>query len=140
MRPVETTPGAGLEILLLGPVEVRRNGAPVPLARSRKLRALLAILVTEGRPVSRTRLCDLLWDRPNDPRAELRWHLSKLRQVVDDPDRIRVLSGEDEIGIDLDGCLVDALEVLMIETGRCALRRAAGGAVGVVPGRVPRWA
>lgn len=115
---VETMPpvtAPALEIRLLGPVDVRRHGMQVPFARSRKLRALLAILVTETRPVSRRRLCDLLWDRPNDPRAELRWHLSKLRQVVDDPARLRITSGEDEIGIDLDGCVVDVLQVLAAE-------------------------
>lgn len=115
MQPVRPAAAPALEILLLGPVQVRRHGALVALARSRKLRALLAIMVIEGRAVSRRRLCNLLWDRPNDPRAELRWHLSKLRQVVDDPDHPRIRSGEDAISIDLGGCVVDALQVLTIE-------------------------
>lgn len=117
MHPMTPVVTPALEIRLLGPVEVRRHGSPVPFARSRKLRALLAILVTETRPVSRRRICDLLWDRPNDPRAELRWHLSKLRHVVDDPDRLRITSGEDEISIDLDGCVVDVLQVLAADQG-----------------------
>jgi DNA-binding SARP family transcriptional activator/TolB-like protein len=122
---VETSVGFGpemrpsvidaLDIRLLGTVDVVRNGVSVPLPKSRKLRALLAILVTEGRPVGRSRLCDLLWDLPNDPRSELRWHLSKLRKVVDTPERARILSGEDAIGIDLAGCTVDALELLKME-------------------------
>ncbi|SFF15370.1 DNA-binding transcriptional activator of the SARP family [Sulfitobacter brevis] len=103
------------EIRLLGPVEVCHNGIPIAFARSRKLRALLAILVTETRQVSRRRLCDLLWDRPNDPRAELRWHLSKLRKILDSPRRTRVCSNADGIGLDLDGCVVDALQVMTIE-------------------------
>lgn len=117
VQPVEPVTAPVLEILLLGPVVVRRHGLPVVFARSRKLRALLSILVIEGRPVSRRWLCELLWDRPNDPRAELRWHLSKLRQIVDEPARPRVLSDDDEIGIDLEGCVVDALEVLAVEQG-----------------------
>lgn len=117
VQPTELAEVPMLEILLLGPVAVCRNGRPVALARSRKLRALLSILVIEGRSVSRTWLCDLLWDRPNDPRAELRWHLSKLRQILDEPTRPRVLSDEDEIGVDLEGCVVDALEVLTVEQG-----------------------
>lgn len=120
--PVETDtppPGAApaLEIRLLGPVRVLRDGAPVPLPKSRKLRALLALLATEGRPVGRSRLCDLLWDLPSDPRAELRWHLSKLRQVVDGPGQVRVISDEDAIGLDLAGCRVDALELLAAAAG-----------------------
>ncbi len=117
VQPAEPVAAPVLEVLLLGPVVVRRHGRPVVLARSRKLRALLSILVIEGRPVSRRWLCELLWDRPNDPRAELRWHLSKLRQIVDEPARARVLSDDDEIGIDLEGCVVDALEVLTVEQG-----------------------
>lgn len=117
VQPAEPVAAPVLEILLLGSVVVRRHGLPVVLARSRKLRALLSILAVEGRPVSRRWLCELLWDRTSDPRAELRWHLSKLRQIVEEPARPRVLSDEDEIGIDLQGCVVDALEVLTVEQG-----------------------
>ncbi|MEO9629424.1 MAG: hypothetical protein ABJG14_03185 [Sulfitobacter sp.] len=106
-----------LDIRLLGPLRVTRNGMSVPLPKSRKLRALLAILVTEGQPVDRSRLCDLLWDLPNDPRAELRWHLSKLRKCIDAPKRPRIITFEDAIGIDLAGCSVDALELVELEKG-----------------------
>ncbi len=106
-----------LDIRLLGTVCVARNGVAVPLPKSRKLRALLAILITENHPVGRARLCDLLWELPNDPRAELRWHLSKLRKCVDTPDRPRIIIHDDAIGIDLAGCTVDALELLVIAEG-----------------------
>lgn len=60
------TPGSSsppaLVITLLGPTAVQRGGLAAPLPRSRKVRALLAFLVLEGRPVARSRLCDLLWD------------------------------------------------------------------------------
>lgn len=106
-----------LGISLFGPLEVRRSGVLVPLPQSRKLRALLAMLVVEPAPIGRRRLCDPLWDRPNDPRAELRWHLSKLRRIVDSPDRPRLRSKDDAVGIDLDDCMVDALEVMAIKKG-----------------------
>jgi DNA-binding SARP family transcriptional activator len=74
--------------------------------------ALLAYLALESEPVSRTRLCDLLWDVPNDPRGELRWCLSKLRNMLDDTGRARVLtSGRDLIALDLSDCVVDAIEI-----------------------------
>src|SRR5690348_6314134 len=82
----------GLQVRLVGPVSVLRDGAPVALPRSRKVLALLAFLTLDPSPQSRSRLCDLLWDAPNDPRAELRWCLSKLRSVVDGPDRRRVIA------------------------------------------------
>jgi DNA-binding SARP family transcriptional activator len=104
--------GTGVEIRLLGSVTLLREGVESPLPRSRKVRALLAFLVLGGGPLSRSRLCDLLWDVPNDPRGELRWCLSKLRSVLDDEDRRRVLAPDPErIGLDLSDCLVDVLEV-----------------------------
>ncbi|TIV30490.1 MAG: transcriptional regulator, partial [Mesorhizobium sp.] len=64
---------ARLSIRLLGPLAIMRDDVPVALPSSRKLRALLAYLALAPRPVSRSRLCELLWDVPNDPRGELRW-------------------------------------------------------------------
>jgi DNA-binding SARP family transcriptional activator len=102
----------GLSIRVLGPVSVSRKGAPTPLPRSRKVRALLAFLALGSGSMSRSRLCDLLWDVPNDPRGELRWCLSKLRSVLDDENRRRVVTtGHDQIAVDLSDCVVDALEI-----------------------------
>jgi DNA-binding SARP family transcriptional activator/Tfp pilus assembly protein PilF len=100
-----------LEVRILGPVLVSRDGVPVPLPRSRKVRALMAFLALGQAAVSRSRLCDLLWDVPNDPRGELRWCLSKLRSVLDDDTRRRVVTSQDSIALDLSDCLVDAVEV-----------------------------
>ena len=72
-----------IEIRLLGELEVQRDGKTVPLPPSKKTRALLAYLVGSGRPQLRDRLCGLLWDGPDDPRAELRWSLTKLRPLMD---------------------------------------------------------
>jgi DNA-binding SARP family transcriptional activator len=103
--------GIGPQISVLGPVTISRNGATIPLPRSRKVRALLAYLALAPAPVTRSRLCDLLWDIPNDPRGELRWCLSKLRSVLDDDARKRVIASENGIALDLSDCLVDAIEI-----------------------------
>ncbi|WP_172347687.1 transcriptional regulator [Mesorhizobium sp. NZP2298] len=100
-----------LSVRLLGPLEILRDGTPIALPASRKLRALLAYLALAPHPVGRSRLCELLWDVPNDPRGELRWYLSKLRAALDTPDRRRVETRGDTVALDLDGCLVDALDV-----------------------------
>jgi TolB-like protein len=90
----------------------------VPLPRSRKVRALLGFLSVSPSAVSRSRLCGLLWDVPNDPRGELRWCLSKLRGVLDDPDRRRVITSEGNlIALDLTDGVVDAVEVDRIARG-----------------------
>jgi DNA-binding SARP family transcriptional activator len=100
-----------LSVRLLGPLTISRDGAPVALPASRKLRALLAYLALAPRAVGRSRLCELLWDVPNDPRGELRWCLSKLRGALDAPGRHRVATQGDTVALDLSDCLVDALEV-----------------------------
>ena len=101
-----------LELRLLGPLQVSRGGVPLPLPPSRKVRALLAYLAVARGPVSREKLCDLLWDGPSDPRGELRWCLSRLRSMLDTNDRRRVSAVDDRISVDLDGCDVDALRLL----------------------------
>ncbi|WP_281406078.1 BTAD domain-containing putative transcriptional regulator, partial [Mesorhizobium sp. 10.2.3] len=100
-----------LSVRLLGPLVISRNDVPVALPSSRKLRALFAYLALAPRAVGRSRLCELLWDVPNDPRAELRWCLSKLRGALDAPGRGRVSTQGDTVALDLSDCLVDALEV-----------------------------
>lgn len=100
-----------LSVRLLGSLEILRDGVPVALPQSRKLRALFAYLALAPHAVGRSRLCELLWDVPNDPRGELRWCLSKLRAALDTPDRRRVVTQGDTVALDLDCCLVDALEI-----------------------------
>jgi DNA-binding SARP family transcriptional activator len=71
-----------LQIHLLGPVQLNRDGVPIELPYQRPL-ALLVYLLLTHRPHSRQRLTDLLFDGPADPRAALRWNLSKLRSALD---------------------------------------------------------
>jgi DNA-binding SARP family transcriptional activator/TolB-like protein len=100
-----------LKLRLLGPLELTRGGVPVRLPASRKVRALLGYLVLANRPVSRSQACELLWDVPNDPRGELRWCLSKIRALIDEKHRKRVISDGSSLRLDLSDCLVDAREV-----------------------------
>jgi len=90
---------------------VLKGGVELSLPASRKVRALLAFLAVAPGPVTRSRLCELLWDAPSDPRSELRWSLSKLRSVLDDPDRRRVEARGDSIALDLSDTHVDVAEV-----------------------------
>jgi DNA-binding SARP family transcriptional activator/TolB-like protein len=111
-RPPIQEQSAGLTVQMLGRLALFRGDLPVELPTSRKVRALLAYLALATHPIGRSRLCDLLGDVPNDPRGELRWCLSKLRTVLDEPGRHRVVAAAgDMISLDLDDCLVDAIEV-----------------------------
>ncbi len=110
-QETETRPAAGLTLRLLGPLAVSRAGEALALPPSRKVRALLAYLVMAPRPATRSALCEMLFDLPSDPKGELRWCLSKVRTVLDEPDRARVLTDGDGVALDLSACSVDALEV-----------------------------
>ncbi len=96
---------------MLGSLAVCRGDEPVALPASRKARALVAYLALAAQPIPRSRLCELLWDLPDDPRGELRWCLSKLRHVLDRPDRRRVDALGDAVRLDVADCRIDAVEV-----------------------------
>ncbi len=100
-----------LQVRLFGPLTISRDGVALPLPASRKVRALIGYLLLAPRAVSRSHLCELLWDVPNDPRGELRWSLSKARKVLDVPGRRRIDAQADTISLDLSDCFVDAAEV-----------------------------
>ncbi len=89
-----------LQISVFGELQVSRSGKAVVLPASRKTRALLAFLVATGRSHRRERLCELFWDKPDDPKAALRWSLSKLRKVLDTPDRLRIRADRERVWLD----------------------------------------
>jgi DNA-binding SARP family transcriptional activator len=95
----------------LGEIEVTRDGERLALPPSKKTRALLAYLVVTGRPHRRDRLCSLLWDIPDDPRGALRWSLSKLRALVDEPGRRRIVADRESVAFEAAEAYVDSLEV-----------------------------
>ena len=103
---------ASIHIRLLGSLAIQRNGQTLTLPASRKARALFAYLALAPRPVTRSQLCELLWDAPDDPRGELRWCLSKIRSLVDEAGRRRVITREDAVQLALADCFVDALEIV----------------------------
>jgi DNA-binding SARP family transcriptional activator len=96
---------------MLGALAISRGDRVLSLPASRKVRALVAYLALAPLPVTRSQLCELLWDAPDDPRGELRWCLSKIRALVDEPGRLRVQSEGDTVRLDLGDCFVDAIEV-----------------------------
>src|SRR5690349_16953968 len=101
-----------MEIQLLGELELLRGGRSQPLPSSRKTRALLGYLVATQRPQLRERLCDLLWDGPDDPRAGLRWSLTKIRPLLDDGvARKRLITDQGKVTFEALGANVDWWEV-----------------------------
>jgi len=105
------TSPAGLQVSLLGELRVTAGGAEVPLPASRKARALLGFLAATGRPHRRERLCELLWDLPDDPKAALRWSLSKLRKVVDLPERPVIVADRERVQLDTQDIAIDIRDI-----------------------------
>lgn len=114
-KPVESEGrddgAASMQVQLLGALRIQRDGVVLALPSSRKVRGLIAYLALAPHPVSRSHLCELLWDVPDDPRGELRWCLSKARRVLDEPARRRVHTHADAVALDLTDCLVDAIAI-----------------------------
>ncbi|WP_121065088.1 alpha/beta hydrolase [Chachezhania antarctica] len=98
-------------ISVLGELRVCDSAGEVALPASRKARALLAFLVTTDRPHRRERLCEMFWDLPDDPKAALRWALSKLRKSVDTPDRVRIIADRERVRFDSDGLQIDLRDI-----------------------------
>jgi DNA-binding SARP family transcriptional activator len=121
-----------LEIRVLGEIEVLQGGRPLALPASKKTRALLGyLIVAGGRPQPRQRLCELFWDGPDDPRAALRWSLTKIRPLVDDAKATRLEADREHVVFAPKGAMIDlalvaenvrSFEDASIET----LERAAG--------------
>jgi len=96
-----------LHIRLLGEMELRRNGDVLPLPQSKKTRALLAFLALESREHRRERLCELLWQVPDDPRGALRWSLSKLRAICDEVEAKCIVADREHVGLDRTHLIID---------------------------------
>ncbi len=105
------TGAAALSIQLLGELSVIRGNSPVQLPPSKKARALLCYLILTGRDHRRERLCSLLWDVADDPRASLRWALSRIRPVVDQPQKPRVSATRDAVRFEVHDAKVDVMQV-----------------------------
>ena len=81
-------PDTGFQILLLGDMQVRRNGKPVVGLSYARMRALLAYLAVEReREHQREALADLLWAGTNalTARGNLRRTLADLRRALEVP-------------------------------------------------------
>src|SRR5437870_1332540 len=102
-----TTARQPLTLRVLGSVSVERGGERLDLPPSKKTRALLGYLLIEGREQTREHLCSLFWDLPDDPRGALRWSLSRLRPLLDEPSRQRIVADRERVRIDPGAAVID---------------------------------
>ncbi len=73
-----------MDLLVLGPLEVRRDGRPVEVRRGRPRRLLLSLLLRRGDPVPQDTLIDQLWADEPPVNADNALHIlvSYLRRTV----------------------------------------------------------
>lgn len=126
--------GSGLEVRLLGPLEVELAGRIVAIG-SPKQRAVVALLALQaGRVVPGDALCDLLWDddAPASPSATLQSLISRLRSALS---ASGLLAGREVLRtrdpgwvLDVDPIAVDALRFSTL-TARARRRKEQGEAV-----------
>ncbi len=120
----------GLEIRVLGPVDIRVDGAPL-VVDTRKAVAILVLLGVEGRPYARDELAAMLWPESDDEsaRGALRRTLSVLRAALGTrwvtADRSAVALDDDRVRVDL-----AELEAAAASGDHASLRRAASLARG----------
>ncbi len=103
MSPAEPA----IQLNLLGTLSITVDGEAVALPNSRKTRGLLAYLAVTGRAERRDRLCELFWERPDDPRGALRWSLSKLRRLVDRPEQQNLIADRETVRLALPDEAID---------------------------------
>ncbi len=115
MTPTGQMETPSLQILLLGPPLVTRDGKIVHINR-RELRAGLYYLAGRIEPVSRAEICYTFWpDEPEElARKKLREGLSRLRTALKDPELI--VTNNDFVSLNFDRVYVDTFEYTNIVT------------------------
>ncbi|WP_108127548.1 alpha/beta hydrolase [Saccharospirillum mangrovi] len=86
-----------ITIRTLGELSLHWDDQEVTLPSSKRTRALLVYLALTARPHRRDRLCEILWDQPDNPRGTLRWSLSKIRSLVNHPGKERLQADRERV-------------------------------------------
>ncbi|HOZ58546.1 MAG TPA: BTAD domain-containing putative transcriptional regulator [Nakamurella multipartita] len=101
-----------LDVRLLGPLELRLDGRPIPLPGGKPKAVLAGLLVSRNRVVPADSLADAIWDGevPANFLATLQVHVSALRRAlrpVSDPGLLTVTTQSPGYRVVVDDALVD---------------------------------
>ena len=115
LDPAVNTPRLRLRLTLMGQMDAQSFTGERVLPRSRKARALLAVLALEAPvAVSRARLAELLWSRRGEEQARgsLRQALHELQETLKPVGVPVIRAGRDAVLMLGDTVWVDAVEIL----------------------------
>ncbi|MET0415394.1 MAG: BTAD domain-containing putative transcriptional regulator, partial [Actinoplanes sp.] len=103
-----------LTVAVLGPVDLRRDGVPVPVPGGKTTEVLIRLALEAGRPVRVERLIEDLWagQAVGVARNTLQVKISKLRRVLGDPALVE--GGPNGYTLHVSPDAVDALEALRL--------------------------
>lgn len=141
------TQGSGMEVRILGPLEVVTDGGRVSLPAGKGRLLLAALAVHVGQVVSTDRLFEFLWggQPPETAANTLQTHISHLRQVLEpargrrQPSRLLV-TREPGYLLDVDPGQVDAVRFeRLVEEARQHLRRAPNEAAATLHAALSLW-
>jgi predicted ATPase/DNA-binding SARP family transcriptional activator len=109
-----------VEVLVLGPLEVRRGGESVPVRRGRPRRLLLSLVLRRGTAVSRETLVDQLWGDGPPTNAVNALHLlvSYLRKALGGDLAIETTAGGYRLVVPADRLDMTRFEELVRSAGK----------------------
>src|SRR5215210_669701 len=99
-----------LEFLVLGPIEVRRDGKPVAIPGGKTAELLVHLALAAGEAVRADRLLDDLWAGTPTNRNTLQQKVARLRRSLGDPSLLA--GGDDGYRLAIEPAAVDAHRVL----------------------------
>ncbi|MFJ1760319.1 BTAD domain-containing putative transcriptional regulator [Amycolatopsis sp. NPDC088138] len=73
-----------MEFRMLGPLEAWHDGVPVPLGDQQQRFVLVVLLLNANKPVSTTRLTEIVWNGRETKPTLVRGYIKRLRDVVQD--------------------------------------------------------
>ena len=117
-----------LTVAVLGPVEVRRSDAPLPVPAGKTTELLVRLALQAPEPVRAERLIEDLWSdqSPGVAPNTLQAKVSNLRKALGAPHL--VTGGSAGYLLDVDPRQIDALEVVRLAEAGAALRKAGDAA------------
>lgn len=99
-----------IDVAMLDGLAITIEGQAVSLPPSKRARALLAYLLVTQKAHRRGRLGEWFWPHASDPRAGLRWGLSKIRPLFGPEQKSRIVATREQVSVNTQGMRFDYVQ------------------------------